>query len=181
MEYTDIELKNENWKDIFGYDGAYQVSSLGRVRSLKFGKTRVLRSVKLKSGYLFVNLSKNGKEKMAYIHQLVARHFIENDNIFNTEVNHIDECKQNNRVSNLEWCDRQYNMTYNNIRYRRKLPKQFNCKRRKLKDIYDPNLSYDENIEIFRAHGVECCRQTLWNLRRDLGLINQRQHPKELV
>ena len=94
MEYTDIELKNEKWKDIFGYDGAYQVSDLGRVRSLKFGKTRVLRPVKLKSGYLFVNLSKNGKEKMGYIHQLVARHFIENDNIFNTEVNHIERASK---------------------------------------------------------------------------------------
>ena len=176
MEYTDIELNNEKWKDIEGYEGAYQVSNLGRVRSLKFGRVKVLRPEKCTCGYLCVNLYKNGKRKHLSVHRLVADAFIHNDNIFNTEVNHRNEDKTDNRVTNLEWCDRQYNNTYNDIQNRKK-----NSVRRKLKDIYDQNLSYDENIEIFRANGIECSVQTLYHLRRDLGLINCKQRPKDAL
>ena len=173
MEYTDIELKNEQWKDVDGYDGMYQVSDLGRVRSLKFGKVKVLRAQKNRDGYLFVNLYKNGKGKHLSVHRLVAQAFIPNDNIFNTEINHINEDKTDNKVSNLEYCDRRYNNTYNDIHNRKK-----NSVRRKLKDIYDKNLSYDENIEIFKANGIECSVQTVLNLRRDLKLIQPHQKYK---
>lgn len=166
MEYTDIELNNEQWRDIDGYDGAYQVSDLGRVRSLKFGKTRVMRTTTNLCGYLSVGLSKDGKQKLFLVHRLVAQAFVANDNILNNEVNHIDECKQNNRVSNLEWCDRRYNNTYNDIQFRKK-----NSKRPKIKDLYRQDLSISDNIELFRANGIECGRETVRQLRRDLGLI----------
>lgn len=93
MEYTDIELKNEQWKDIFGYDGMYQVSSFGRVRSLKFGKTRVLKGGTTQDGYLTVLLYKDGKRKGFTVHRLVANTFIPNSDESKTEVNHINACK----------------------------------------------------------------------------------------
>lgn len=168
--FSKTELKNEKWKDIDGYNGAYQVSDLGRVRSKKYGRWKVLRARKNTNGYLSLMLCKNGNAKRFSVHRLVADAFIANDNIFNTEVNHKDENKQNNRVSNLEWCDRQYNMTYNGLRYRSKHhhPKY---KQTKIKDIYDPNLTYDQNIEVLMANGIECSTFTLWKLRQDLGLI----------
>lgn len=166
MNYTDNELQQERWKDVDGYDGMYQVSDIGRVRSLKYGKVRVLKQSKVGMGYLRVSLYKDNKEKYFPVHRLVAQAFIPNDNILNNEINHINECKTDNRASNLEWCDRRYNTTYNDIHHRR-----IN-KRCKLKPLYDKNLSIAENLELFKANGIECSRVTLWKIRKDLNLIN---------
>ena len=168
MEYTDIELKNEQWRDIDGYDGMYQVSDLGRVRSLKFGRVKVLRSYKNRYGYLKVFLSKNGKRHNIYVHRLVAYAFIPNSDNTKNEINHINEIKTDNRATNLEWCDRHYNNTYNGLRYRRKHP---NYRRNAIKELYDTNLSINENIKVFRTNGISCSRGTVIQLRRDLGLI----------
>ena len=110
--FSKEELNNEQWKDIFGYDGVYQVSDLGRVRSNKYGKTMIRRASKDKDGYLFIGLWKDGKQKTVKVHRLVAQAFIENYNIFNNEVNHKDENKQNNNVENLEFCDIKYNSNF---------------------------------------------------------------------
>lgn len=169
MEYTDIELKNEKWRDIFGYDGMYQVSDLGRVRSLKFGKTRVLRPRKHRHGYLQVDLCQDGKQKTVKIHRLVAQAFIPNDDETKNEINHRNEIKSDNRVSNLEWCDRSYNNAYNDLYWRRK-----NVKRRKIAKLYNPDLSYRQNLKIFRANGIGCSIGTVHNLCKDLGLINRK-------
>lgn len=101
----------EIWKDIKGYEGLYQVSNFGRVRSIKFGKERILKHSKTQNGYLQVILYDNGRPRCFFVHRLVAEAFIPNPNNL-TEVNHKDECKTNNRVNNLEWCDRQYNAEY---------------------------------------------------------------------
>ena len=171
MEYTDIELKNEQWRDIDGYDGMYQVSDLGRVRSKKYGDWRVLKVGSTPKGYRTVHLYKDNKVKAFYIHRLVAQAFIPNTDSSKTLINHIDECKQNNKVSNLEYCTASYNLSYNGLRYRRHHPQP---KRTKIKDLYNPNLTYRQNLEIFKANGVECCEYTLIKLRRDLGLINRK-------
>ena len=168
MNYTTEELESEKWKDIEGYDGVYQVSDLGRVRSLKYGKERILKGNVLPSGYIQVGLHKNGRTKMKYIHRLVANAFITNDDSSKNQVNHINECKQNNRVNNLEYCTPQYNLTYNDLHHRRK---QYNCKHRKLKGLYDHNLDYAENLEIFRANGIDCSKWIVEQLSKDLGLI----------
>ena len=170
-EFTDTELANEQWRDIEGYDGAYQVSDLGRVRSLKFGKVRVLRISKNMKGYLFVNLHRDGKQKNVSVHRLVASAFIENDNILNDQVNHRNEDKTDNRASNLEWCTAQYNSTYNDLHHR---TKHSQLKRDKIRPLYRPDLSIKENIELFRANGIECSIDTVIRLKRDLGLINQK-------
>ena len=165
--FSKTELENEKWKDIFGYDGLYEVSDLGRVRSRKSGEWKVLRPGKDKDGYLIVGLRKDGKRKWLSVHRLVASYFVENDNIFNTEVNHINEDKTDNRVSNLEWCDRSYNLAYNGLRYRRI------TKIDKIKPLYSPELSIKQNLEIFRANGIKCSRHTLWKLRQELGLAKK--------
>lgn len=164
-EFTDTELANEQWRDIYGYDGMYQVSDLGRVRSRYSGEWKLIRTNKDKYGYLQVSLCKGGKHKRFYVHRLVAQAFIENDDSGKNEVNHIDECKQNNRVSNIEWCDRHYNITYNDIHWRRKT-----SKRRKLKDLYRPDLSIQKNIELFKEQGIDCSQPTISKLRRELGI-----------
>ena len=78
-KFSKEELDSERWKDIDGYDGAYQVSSLGRVRSHKSGEWRARRASKDKDGYLQVALCKDGKEKNYKVHRLVAQAFIENN------------------------------------------------------------------------------------------------------
>ena len=161
-------FNNEQWRDIDGYDGIYQVSDLGRVRSLKFGKVRVLRASKNDNGYLCVNLCQDGKQKSVYVHRLVASAFIKNDDSSKTLINHINECKSDNRVSNIEWCTAQYNNTYNEINFRRK-----NYKRHKIKELYDKTLTYRQNLEIFRANGIECSRDTVLRIRKDLGLTKK--------
>lgn len=105
----------EIWRSISGFEGLYEVSSYGNVRSLCAGRWRcemMRKPVPDKDGYLTVNLKKDGKYTNTKIHRLVATAFLQNpDNL--PEVNHKDENKANNHVENLEWCTRQYNQTYN--------------------------------------------------------------------
>ena len=115
----------ETWKPVVGYEGFYEVSDLGRVRSLpRKGSKRletwkdgysqrgcVLKPQKRKNGYLFVNLCRNGEKKMANIHRLVAEAFIPNPRSCK-EVNHKDESRDNNCVENLEWCTHIENCNY---------------------------------------------------------------------
>ena len=104
----------EIWRDVEGYEGLYQVSNLGRVKSLNYrrtGKEKILKPIKIKKQYMNVKLCKNGKLKQYMIHRLVAKAFIPNpDN--KEQVNHINEIKTDNRAENLEWCDRSYNVNY---------------------------------------------------------------------
>lgn len=116
------DLPNEIWKDIVGYEDKYQVSSLGRVKSLandKSRKEKILRQGKNdKNGYLQVNLCKEGKMKTCTVHRLVGNAFIDNPNNFRC-FNHKNEDKTDNRVENLEPCDHQYNLNYKNAQARR--------------------------------------------------------------
>lgn len=104
---------NEIWKDIDGYNGLYQVSNLGRVKSLKLGKERFLKAGKNGSGYLQIILCKEGKLKTCRVHRLVATAFVDNTEKLPC-VNHKDENKTNNCADNLEWCTFQYNLSYGN-------------------------------------------------------------------
>ena len=174
--FTDTELEQERWKSIEGYDGMYQVSDLGRVRSHKSGEWKVLRTGKTKDGYLRVDLYCNGKYKHSLVHRLVAQAFIENDDENKTQINHRDECKQNNRFWNLEYCTAQYNNTYNDLHLRKNYHKITD----EIKPIYRPELSIKENLELFRLNGIECSRQSIWKLPKELGLINNKTKRDEI-
>lgn len=103
----------EVYKDIEGYEGLYQVSNLGNVKSLNYSKTKKENVLKpgIRNGYLKVDLCKNKTRKTYSVHRLVAQAFIENPNNL-PMINHKDECKTNNVVSNLEWCTQKYNSNY---------------------------------------------------------------------
>lgn len=105
----------EIWKDIKGYEGLYQVSNLGNIKSLpkKTNNQYSYKEIFLKkaldnNGYLKVSLHKNKKQITKVIHKLVAEAFIKNPNNYNV-INHIDGNKQNNRIDNLEWCTYSHN------------------------------------------------------------------------
>lgn len=109
----------EKWRDIEGYEGIYQVSNDGKIKSYdryvggKGGVKRIEKGIILKygydgAGYRKARLSKDGKCISYYVHRLVAKAFIENPNNY-PQVNHIDSNKTNNNVKNLEWCTQQIN------------------------------------------------------------------------
>lgn len=104
----------EEWRDIAGYEGLYQVSNFGRVKSLNFGRTgvqKVLKTQKYPNKYVKADLRHNGTIHTKSIHRLVAEAFIPNlEN--KSDVNHIDGDKHNNRVDNLEWATRSENMRH---------------------------------------------------------------------
>lgn len=112
----------EIWKDIKGLEGSYQVSNLGRVKSLarvikrsdnkiQTFKERILKVLPDNNGYSRVSLPINGKQTKVRIHRLVAKAFIDNpDN--RLQVNHIDGNKSNNHITNLEWCTTKENVIH---------------------------------------------------------------------
>lgn len=111
----------EIWKDVKDYEGLYQVSNIGRIKSLsrfvntykkgRIKKEHILSIIDNGNGYCYVTLSKNNKHKNYFVHRLVASAFINNPNNYK-EINHKDNNKKNNCVDNLEWCDRSYNVKY---------------------------------------------------------------------
>lgn len=102
-------MEKEIWKDIAGYEGLYQVSNFGRIKSLR--SKIILASLSSKSGYCYVGLAKNGMNKQKSVHRLVALAFIPNSEN-KPEVNHIDGNKHNNTVKNLEWVTKSENMKH---------------------------------------------------------------------
>ena len=107
-------LPKRIWRDIPGYEGLYQVSNDGKVRSLNYnhtGKKQILKQYTNKEGYKRIALSKNNKLKWYLVHRLVALAFIPNPNNW-PQVNHKDENKANNYVNNLEWMSHKDNCNY---------------------------------------------------------------------
>ena len=111
-------MTKEVWRDIEGYEGRYQVSSMGRVKSLKradsWGRTvkeRILKPNVVGGGYLIVALYAGGKPKKFLVHRLVCTAFHENPEN-KLDVNHINENKTDNRACNLEWITRKENCNH---------------------------------------------------------------------
>ena len=151
----------EKWKSIEGYPN-YQVSSLGRVKSLNYRRTKkekILKLIKNRNGYLQVNLYKGKKMKTMYIHILVASAFVQNNSIFNTEINHIDECKTNNCASNLEWCDHIYNINFgsHNERMAKSKSKPVICI--ETGKIYPSTIEIERQLGFSNANISRCCNK----------------------
>lgn len=167
----------EIFVDIKGYEGLYQISNLGRIKSLErqvIGKYNSIRTLKefimkpniIKKGYLRINLHKNSKNKHFLVHQLVASHFIPNPNNYHC-VNHKDEDKQNNCVDNLEWCDIEYNNNYGTRNER--LSVAFTNNPKKSKPIIQldkecniineyPSINEADRNGFSRSKIIDCCR-----------------------
>lgn len=138
----------ENWKDIEGFEGIYQISDKGNVRSLdrtiicsngsiRFQKGTDIKPYINEQGYRTVVLHNDGKHKMGRVCRLVADAFIPNTDRL-PQVNHKDENKQNDEKENLEWCTCLYNLTYNDLHHRRN--NKNNKKSKKVAQIKDGEI-----------------------------------------
>lgn len=108
-----MDKQEEIWRPVKGYEGLYEVSNRGRIRSVdrwvtdedgikRFRKGKILKPGPDKKGYLHVGLGRNGKKRFFLVHRLVAMAWLDNSE-GKPQINHIDEDKSNNDVSNLEW------------------------------------------------------------------------------
>lgn len=187
IKVLGIDTEKEIWKDIKGYEGFYQVSNLGRIKSLdriiKYKRNKkvlrkqigkILKQANRKE-YKFVALLKEAKRKQYSVHRLVAEAFIPNpDNL--PEVNHLDFNPSNNCVTNLEWCTKSRNIKYSYDFGRRKSPKAMLGKKGRLHSRSKPILQYDLNgnfikqwdcileverkLNIKNSNIVKCCKST---------------------
>lgn len=153
-------LKNEEWKDIRNYGSLYKISNYGRVKSLKRNTTfdRILKNNIKK--YCYVSLSKNGILEYKRVNRLVAEAFIPNPNNL-PEVNHRDEDKLNNNVSNLEWCTHKYNCNYGSRNERmvitqRKKVAQYDLDYNLLK-VWDSLSDIKRDLNYSISHISQCC------------------------
>lgn len=116
-----FKWEEEVWKPIKHFESLYEVSNFGRIRSLtrkvKHGNSHItiygkmMKQVPNEKGYLMVRLSKNGKGKIFKVHRLVAQAFLNNPHGYQ-EINHLNEIRDDNHVSNLEWCSHSHNLNY---------------------------------------------------------------------
>lgn len=154
----------EVWRDINGYEGLYQVSNLGNVRSLNWGNTGVVRNLYLKphrKGYLQVELHKNAKRRMFTVHRLVATHFVQGFAI-DRVVNHINEIKTDNRAENLEWVSYSYNNLYSWRNRQRNLSSsppviQYSMQGEVIK-VWDSPIDVKHSLRYSDWSIRECCR-----------------------
>lgn len=149
-----VDFANEVWRDIEGYEGKYQVSNMGRVKSLpkqdgfyQIKHERILKPIPTKNGYLRVHLRNSSKQDIVLIHRLVAMLFVKNPNGFKV-VNHKDENKFNNRADNLEWCTHVYNVNYGTGIKRR--TEKFRMEHSRSVDMFDLNGNYIRTYDCMR-------------------------------
>lgn len=191
-------IREEMWKDIPNYEGLYQVSNLGQIRSLdrivkdttrdRFQKIKgkILKYCDNGKGYKLVYLNKNRKRKNYYVHRLVANVFLENPNNL-PEINHLDLNKNNNRIDNLEWCTgienkRHYQSTdiakeRNKIKGKRiteKNKKRINEQKDRIIELYNKGLTI---LQIARTIHTECTQITRI-LKNNLDNYEQIQRTK---
>lgn len=147
----------ETWKDIKGYEGLYQVSNLGRVKSLHFNKELLLKLRLTGRGYYQIDLQKNKNIKHALVHRLVAEAFIPNPDEL-PQVNHKDEDKTNNCVDNLEWCTQLYNIHHGTGLHRRIVTqyKPVLCVEKGI--IYPSQIEAGKQLGIGHRHINDCCK-----------------------
>lgn len=152
----------ENWKDIKGYEGLYQISDYGNVKRLagspKCKEDRIMTKSVSSNGYLFVTLYKNGKSKTHRIHRLVLENFNPVENMENLEVNHLDEDRTNNNLSNLQWCTRQENLNYGNRAKKYTQSRGHKVKCIETGKVYDSLREAERDTGCAHTHISDCIR-----------------------
>lgn len=154
----------EHWKPIDGYDGLYEVSNLGRVRST-YGRGKMLKPMLSNTGYERVDLFKDKKRKQFSVHRLVAKAFIENPE-GKPFVNHKDESRTNNRADNLEWVTHKENCNYGTAIMRRVLHTDYSAIKRntanQIKACSKPIAQFLKDGTFIRNwnSASECSRET---------------------
>lgn len=144
----------EQWLDIPGYEGLYQISNFGRVKSFYFKNPRILKPHKVK-GYSNVELYKNKKKKQFYIHRLVMENFCPIENMNVLDVNHKDEDKSNNHISNLEWMTHKDNLNYGSRAEKARMKMQGkNSSRSKKVRCIEKDVRYEALREAERQLGI---------------------------
>lgn len=186
---------NEIWEPVRDYEGLYEVSNLGRVKSLSkfhctsknhsslgyWSKEKILKSIVGVQDYLYVNLYKNKKNNFKRIHILVAQAFIKNPNKF-PMVNHKDENVMNNVVSNLEWCDNKYNLNYGTAQERKaqkhnKPILQFDLNGNFIKE-YESITQASKELNIKLDYISACC---LGRRRKTKGYVFKFKNDKQIL
>lgn len=150
----------EKWLSIKGYENLYEVSSEGRVRSLhnRFKtKSDILKPSIGSRGYLLVTLCKDKKQTSFNIHKLVANAFLPNPNNYPC-INHKDEVRTNNSVSNLEWCSYQYNNTYGNRLAKASSKRSCRVMCVETGIVYKSQAQAAAETQAQQAHISDCCR-----------------------
>lgn len=172
MITLEENYSDEVWKDVKGYEGLYQISNLGKVKSFpklhrtgSIGYTTKEKILKISltfNGYEKVSLYKEGKKKDYRINRLVAIAFIPNP-LNLPEVNHKDENKINNKMDNLEWCTKQYNLNYGTHRKRQAITRgnkvyQYSTNKEFIK-VWDSTREAQRN-GFDSGHISKCCNNT---------------------
>lgn len=158
----------EIWKPIHGYEGLYEVSNLGRVRSL-YRYKKVLKPSPSWSGYTTVELWKDKKRQRISIHRLVAECFCENPHN-KPFVNHKDETRTNNKADNLEWVTHIENCNYGTAIQRRLAHTDYSKRRinnaNQILKCSKPIYQYSKDGEFIREwkSASECCRENGWTV-----------------
>lgn len=189
--YDGLKPASEDeWQDIPGYEGLYQASISGFIKSLdrtvkcrgskqRVIPGRIIKSHKKNNGYIFVRLTKNKKSKNKYLHRLVLKAF-SNKNEWKDTVNHIDGNKENNCLSNLEWASRSENLkhAYKNglnkvTEYQKSQTSKANRGSKQhfsrlseenipeIRDLYSSGMTYEQIGEKYSVH-----RETIGNIIR---------------
>lgn len=162
-----MEVEKEIWRNIEGFPG-YQVSSLGRVKSMerkekcrnvyRTRKEKILKPEKNKKGYLRVVLCNDGKMKHMSVHRLVCNAFL--DNPLNLpQINHINEIKEDNRVENLEYCDAKYNINFGTAIERRSKAKSKPVKCLENGIVYQSTQEIERRLGFNHSNISACCNK----------------------
>ena len=162
MELKDIKFENEEWKPVKGFEGLYEVSNMGNVFS-----NRLKRKLKLsvdRLGYIRIGLCKNSRRdlRLFYVHRMVAEAFIENP-FKKPFINHKDENKRNNSVSNLEWCTHKENMNAGTRNKRISINNKNNpCRSKKVICLstgveYPSIMEAQRKTKIWASNIYKCC------------------------